>query len=608
MRNLAATTALVLVLSAAVAAVMPAGGHPANANYTEHHVLYVVATNATAFTYTFNGSATGAKKAVIVDRNPAAEGWDFVRFETNASWIDAKDHAGIHSAFAVGYAEGYLTADSVFSSYINEVGPNLPAIVGSACFQQWVDRHVAYMQTTIAAGSDAVAEQMRRQLRWLQGLTAGYNAALPTLVSPYSPKPTSLNFTQIFLISFQLEIGRVLDVCNVSTAEVADTATATSKRETIPQQPDLHCSALIKVTEDDVYFAHATWFGYGMMVRQYKTYVGLGNATVTMSSYPGSLSSLDDWYMTSHGIAATETTISAWTTTRDGLVTADAASEFMRVMAANFIARDGAEWAAVFATHNSGTYNNQYMVVDMKKIDARTRPLPDGAFFVIEQMPGAVVSADMTGHLNRETYWASFNIPFFNETYVGLGYEAFYEMYGDYYSRTQYARARIFHDMHRTVTDDASLLSLMRYNNFSKDAYGVVPFCDQADGYTGETQYNCSTAGLRSACLAASARCDVSPQAYEIDVYPAMVGQVARGLWGGIDVKFTSKRRMLDGRRLQGVAVNGPSTYGDFAPFSWSAFAAAGANNSAMEAVTPHRQQPDTFDYEPLVFCEGSCA
>jgi len=50
-----------------------------------------------------------------------------------------------------------------------------------------------------------------------------------------------------------------------------------------------------------------------------------------------------------------------------------------------------------------GTYNNQYMVVDLKKVvtNGWGRKLATGTLWVIEQMPGLVVGADQTAILRH---------------------------------------------------------------------------------------------------------------------------------------------------------------------------------------------------------------
>ena len=62
---------------------------------------------------------------------------------------------------------------------------------------------------------------------------------------------------------------------------------------------------------------------------------------------------------------------------------------------ANAMATSGRAWADIVAQHNSGTYNNQYMVVDLKLF----RPgheLQADTLWVVEQLPGMTVAADQT--------------------------------------------------------------------------------------------------------------------------------------------------------------------------------------------------------------------
>ena len=72
-----------------------------------------------------------------------------------------------------------------------------------------------------------------------------------------------------------------------------------------------------------------------------------------MSSYPGSLSSIDDWYMTSYGLAATETTNSFNNDALNAYVLPQSVSEFMRAMVANFVSTTAPEWVQNFASYLS---------------------------------------------------------------------------------------------------------------------------------------------------------------------------------------------------------------------------------------------------------------
>jgi len=54
------------------------------------------------------------------------------------------------------------------------------------------------------------------------------------------------------------------------------------------------------------------------------------------------------------------------------------------------------------------------MILDLKKFSPGKPLLPE-TFRVLEQLPGLIVSEDQTGKLQRERYWGSFNIPYYNK-------------------------------------------------------------------------------------------------------------------------------------------------------------------------------------------------
>jgi hypothetical protein len=74
------------------------------------------------------------------------------------------------------------------------------------------------------------------------------------------------------------------------------------------------CTAIVRLLSDnsDIIMAHASWEGYNEMLRIYKFYEvnlpGVASTVVSFSSYPGMLSSTDDWYITSAGLGVMETT------------------------------------------------------------------------------------------------------------------------------------------------------------------------------------------------------------------------------------------------------------------------------------------------------------
>lgn len=73
--------------------------------------------------------------------------------------------------------------------------------------------------------------------------------------------------------------------------------------------------------------------------------------------------------------------------------------------------RTSKAWVDLFARYNSGTYNNQWTVVDYKMFKPG-QPIPDkDMLWILEQTPGFTETMDVTYYLKRFTYFPSYNIP-----------------------------------------------------------------------------------------------------------------------------------------------------------------------------------------------------
>mgnify|MGYP001137365770 FL=1 len=141
---------------------------------------------------------------------------------------------------------------------------------------------------------------------------------------------------------------------------------------------------------------HGTDYTY--MLRLYKniqlSYASLHTSadpipfTTSFSSYPGALSSIDDYYLTSRGLIVLETTNLVFNDSLWESVDVAGLLVFVRSTLANRLARDGQEWVDLFSQHNSGTYNNQWMIVDTNKFTPGKRQVSaPGLFWVVEQTP-----------------------------------------------------------------------------------------------------------------------------------------------------------------------------------------------------------------------------
>ena len=130
----------------------------------------------------------------------------------------------------------------------------------------------------------------------------------------------------------------------------------------------------------------------------------------TFSSYPGQLYSGDDFYEVSSGLVTLETTNGNYNKELLQYITPHKVFEGIRTMVANRLAPNGSEWCKQFSQYNSGTYNNQWMVVDYKQINPGAE-LGSDTLWVLEQLPDLVHQKDVTDVLKSQGYWASYNVP-----------------------------------------------------------------------------------------------------------------------------------------------------------------------------------------------------
>ncbi|XP_049518650.1 putative phospholipase B-like 2 [Dermacentor silvarum] len=339
----------------------------------------------------------------------------------------------------------------------------------------------------------------------------------------------------------------------------------------------LTCSALIKIApgNKDIYFAHTSWFTYKSMLRMQKKYklpwhtAGQTNTTgrivpghtITMSSYPGCLNSFDDFHLTSAGLAVMETSLKNTNHQLLRYVRPNGSPlTWVRNMVASRLATSGSQWAAIFSRFNSGTYNNQWMVLDYK-LFIPGGSLQPGTLWLVEQLPGIMESADITTVFQKQGYWASYNEAYLPSIALETrppGWER---------ARNHYAldpRARTARVMHEQATDMDAMKAFMRFTVQS----GVCPLpCNYSQLIADE---------LASACP----RFDL----------------LLRGPSGGTDTKITNSGLF---ESLEFEAVSGPTAQG-VPPFSW--------HRSPFGAVAAHYGQPDTWRFGFVRHQWGHCS
>ncbi|KAG8181373.1 hypothetical protein JTE90_008842 [Oedothorax gibbosus] len=481
-------------------------------------------------------------------------GWSYLEIKSKASFPDSVQ------AYAAGLVEGYLTADLIRKHWNN--------IAADYCKgeEAYCKRLKSFLQKNLDFISQNVKTKRSCDIYWhhvaltleqLHGLEDGYK----NITSQPSVKVDPM--------------GLLL----INTAELDDLEKVLKKKK--QKSFGSRCSALVKVLPNfkDIYFSHNTWTTYNSMLRVLKKYslqlhtsLAPGSPvipghTYSFSSQPGLLFSEDDFYLISTGLATMETTIkndnaSLW----KYVVPDQIILEWQRNIIANRLAKTGKQWVSIFGIMNSGTYNNQWMILDYNKFQPG-KPLENGLLWILEQLPGYVKCADVTDVLRRQNYWPSYNTAYFKDIFNISGQPEKVKKYGDFFTYEKAPRALIFKRDHDKVTDVQSLIKLMRYNDYTRDPLS-----------------KCNCTPPYSAHNAISARDDLNPAN---GTYP--ITSLGHSPFGAIDLKVTTSELF---KNLEFVAIAGP-TYDPLPPFQWS--------KTDFDITVKHEGQPDLWKFKPIV-------
>ena len=290
---------------------------------------------------------------------------------------------------------------------------------------------------------------------------------------------------------------------------------------------------------------------------------------IAFSGYPGVIYSGDDFNVISpSGLAVMETTIG--NSNKDLWKYVNPKGQILegvRSTVANRLSHSGNRWTHIFSRYNSGTYNNQWMIIDYKRFKpGKSLKRTKGLLWVLEQLPGHVHTEDKTDILAAQRYWPSYNTPYFKDIFRLSGGPEKVKKYGNWFSYDKTPRALIFKRDQKKVMDLTSMTNLMRYNNYQNDPLSQ---CNCTPPYSAEN--------------AISARCDLNPKDGK---YP--FGSLGHRSHGGTDMKLTNYHMF---KHLEFIAVSSP-TYDDLPPFQWS--------KADFENDTPHNGHPDLWNFQPI--------
>ena len=523
----------------------------------EEEIIYNVYYSKTSGKYT-------VKKSDKIDNSAIAsatyinsyetKGWDFLRISSYDS--NDKKYSDSNKAYAMGYVEGIINNQRIYQIYRNllyfsyyQDGNIIPDNL-----KEFMSKNLEYMKKTCLEkkDKDIYWEHVYYIYQQMLGLYEGYNSACD--------ENKKLGF-----IDFQLVVANsdMEDAINYKDkSRRPNFKNMTSDEIRLYTDLHTHCSALVKAANDfsDIWFGHNTWTTYGAMIRTFKEYRFVTNAhnekskVVAFSSYPGSLSSVDDFYYTDSKLVVMETTNSNLNDTLYDLLSPNTLLTWVRVILANRLASSGEDWLNLFKRENSGTYNNQYMVLDLNKIDINKKDIKDKALMIIEQIPQYTESKDVTQYL-RKGYWPSYNIPYSRNIFEISGFVETIKEKPDLYDSYDYSgsnRPKIFRREQSNINSTEDFKKMMRYNKYEED-----PSSQMNAAWTIASRYDLNTKGVgKNLC------------------------------YGAIDVKFISVKELLEGKNIIHI-ISGP-TNDDMPTFSW-------------KNTTCYQSTPDRWFHEDVV-------
>jgi hypothetical protein len=495
------------------------------------------------------------------------KGWDFLTL-SSYDGVDDKYPDEIKN-YAMGYLEGVLTYKRIYPAYYNLNNYKYyqnDGIMPNSTYE-FFQKNLQYMKemTTLYKDKDPYWHEVNNLYMQMRGLHEGYNSMAP-------------ENEKIDLVHFQtvVSLGDVDEIANWKKENRPDYSKMTT--EELIEYIDLrsHCSAFLKVADDfsDVWFGHNTWTTYNKLISIYKEYKYVPNAafpikaqTITMSSYPAAVNSQDDFYITDANLYVAETTNHVMNLDLFDLLTPKSLMCWMRTMVANRLTDDGYSWTQVFARNNSGTYNNQFQILDLKKIDTTKKKIESGALYIVEQLPGSCDVQEVTDNL-KKGYWPSYNTPFIRAVREKGGIIDAIIQNPNLTVTQDYdtcARAKIFRREQSKVKDIKSYENLIRYNDYEKDE-----FSERNPSYSIAARYDLKEEN--STC------------------------------YGATDAKFASINEIkTSGKKIVHI-ISGPTTNG-LPPFNWDKAQCKFADKIRFKVIGQINEYNfDWIDYELTLF------
>jgi len=327
------------------------------------------------------------------------------------------------------------------------------------------------------------------------------------------------------------------------------------------------CSAFVKVAEGnkDLLVGHTTWGDYSSMIRIFKYYrfpltgADTMSTSIAMSSYPGVISSTDDFFAMSNDMVVMETSIEVLDPEVNARMPYFPARPripgFVHLMATNRLAKNARHWAKLYTeSANNLAYSAQWMIVDYNMYKPNVQ-LPNDVLWLVEVLPGMSMIGDVSQTLRTQGYWASYNRPYFDIIREASGHSTAQTSHGDLYSWDKNPRAKIFEKEAGDTNSLFDMRNLMTKNTFPST--GVKPPLPAGPGH------------------------DISAR-MDLDAVQPIPN-------GGIDAKVLNRCSL---KKMQVQAQSGPS-HSSVPAFKWAL-----PGGVELFKGWPHIGQPNLWNFE----------
>jgi len=328
----------------------------------------------------------------IDDRNNS--GWTYYTYQTEQGvpdWLQT---------YTAGYLEGALGYELIWYTWLNQqvyIEGGIPANV-----TQFIHNQTAWMVRMILQNPrDNYWHLVNTTLAQVYGMWHGYLYAIATHKKP----EYNISFDNFYTMTYMSDLFDVY-------SKLIPTA---------PKMKPLKCSFLLKLTNDNLFASHTTWFYYNGLLRTYKVLnFDLRNPLVrtkriSFSSQPGYTTSQDDFYILDNNRFVSETSLDSDNDAVYSWIHYESVPYWVRIHVANFVYDTQQNWVNTFFAYRSGTYNNQWLIVDFNKYNQYKNNLAAAKDIVwmAEEFYSLQSASDMTqSMLIPQGYLASYNVPY----------------------------------------------------------------------------------------------------------------------------------------------------------------------------------------------------